>query len=186
MSSFPKLAEPLTDGSVVVRLAAERDIPEVLLAYQDDPELHVRMGEERAPSGAELGRRAEHADADRVSGSRLALTIAEPDDDTCRGQIYVHHLDWENARAELGIWVAPASRGRGLASGALRLTATWLLRDCGLERVQVLTETDNERMLAAARAAGFSFEGVLRGYLRERGARIDAAALSLVRGDLAG
>jgi hypothetical protein len=38
----------------------------------------------------------------------------------------------------------------------------------------------------AARAAGFNFEGVLRGYTRERGARIDNAVLSLVRGDLAG
>ena len=170
----------------MVRLAAERDIPEVLIAYQDDPELHLRMDEKRPPSGAELGRRAEHADADRVSGRGMALTIAELDDDTCRGQIYVQHLDWENARAELGIWVAPARRGRGLGSGALGLTATWLLRDCGFERVQVLTETGNEPMLAAARAAGFSFEGVLRGYLRKHGARIDTAALSLVSRDLAG
>ena len=58
----PGPRSPLTDRETV-RPAAERDIPEVLIAYQDDPELHLRMGEERAPSGAELGRLAERAAA---------------------------------------------------------------------------------------------------------------------------
>jgi RimJ/RimL family protein N-acetyltransferase len=184
MPSFPELRAPLTDGPVAVRFSAERDIPEVLIAHQDDPELHLRMGEERPPSGAELGRRAERAEADRVIGQGLTLTILEQGEDTCRGQLHVDHVDWDNSRAELGIWVAPARRGHGLARRALALTATWLLRECGFERVQVLVEPGNERMIAAARAAGFKFEGVLRGYLRERGARTDAAALSLVRRDL--
>jgi [ribosomal protein S5]-alanine N-acetyltransferase len=186
MPSFPELVEPLTDGAVILRLAAERDIPEVLIAYQDDPEMHVRFGEERPPSGAELGRHAERADADRAAGRGVTLTITEPGDDTCRGQINVHHVDWENARAELGIWLAPASRGKGLGRRALVLAAGWVLRDLGFQRVQVMTEPDNEPMLAAARAAGFSFEGVLRGFTRERGARVDNAVLSLVGGDLAG
>jgi ribosomal-protein-alanine N-acetyltransferase len=186
MPSFPELREPLSDGSVLVRPAAERDIPEVLIAYQDDPELHLRMGQGRPPSGAELGRHADRAEADRVAGRGLTLTILTPGDDTCRGQINVHHVELEHARVELGCWVAPDARGKGLARGALRLTGRWLLRECGFERVEILTETDNERMLHAARAAGFTFEGVLRGYTRERGTRSDAAALSLVRRDLAG
>ena len=37
MSSFPLIAEPLTDGEVVLRDNAERDIPEILIAHQDDP-----------------------------------------------------------------------------------------------------------------------------------------------------
>jgi RimJ/RimL family protein N-acetyltransferase len=186
MPSFPELAEPLTDGSVIVRSAAERDIPEVLIAYQDDPEMHVRFGEDRPPSGAELGRIAERAEGDRLAGRGLTLTIVEPGDDTCRGQINVHHVEWEHARGELGLWIAPQHRGRGLGRRALVLVAGWLLRDCGFERVQVVTEPDNERMLGAARAAGFSFEGVLRAYTRERGARVDNAVLSRVRRDLAG
>jgi RimJ/RimL family protein N-acetyltransferase len=184
MPSFPELRAPLTDGSVSVRLSAERDIPEVLIAYQDDPELHLRMREAQPPSGAELGRRAERAEADRVMGLGLTLTILEQGDDTCRGQLHVDQVDWDNSRTELGIWVAPARRGHGLAQRALALTATWLLRECGFERVQVLVEPGNERMIAAASAAGFKLEGALHGYLRARGSRTDAAALSLVRRDL--
>jgi RimJ/RimL family protein N-acetyltransferase len=184
MPSFPELSQPLSDGTVTVRVAAERDIPEVLIAYQDDPELHRRMVEERPPSAAELGRRAERAEADRAAGTNLTLTIVEPGDDTCRGQIYVHQVDWDNARAELAVWVSPQRRGRRLARRGLALAAEWLLRECGLERVQVLTEPDNESMIRAAKGAGFSNEGLLRGYMRDRGERIDAAVLSLVRGDL--
>jgi RimJ/RimL family protein N-acetyltransferase len=184
MPSFPALEQPLTDGSVTVRLAAERDIPEVLIAYQDDPELHLRMGEERPPSGAELGRLAERADADRTRGSRLTMTIVGTGSDVCVGQINVHHVDWDNARVELGVWVAPQTRGRGLASSALRLVARWLLIELGFERVQLLTEPDNRRLLSAAEAAGFQREGLLRGFLLERGARVDVVVLSLVRRDL--
>jgi RimJ/RimL family protein N-acetyltransferase len=185
MPSFPELDRPLTADGIAVRPAAERDIPEVLIAYQDDPELHLRLGQERPPSGAELGRLAERAGTDRVAGHVMMLTIADEGSDVCLGQINVHHVDWEHSRAELGVWVAPAARGRGLARSALRLVAGWLLREARLERIQVRTEPGNERMLAAARAAGFQDEGVLHGYARERGERVDNAVLSLVQRDLA-
>ena len=40
-------------------------------------------------------------------------------------------------------------------------------------------------MIAAARRAGLTEEGVLRAYLRERGRRVDVAVLSLLPADLA-
>jgi RimJ/RimL family protein N-acetyltransferase len=195
MPSFPDLQTPLTDGTITVRRTAERDIPEILVAYQDDPELHVRMGNPRPPSGAELGRRSERAEDDRLAGHGLSLTITEVGDDACVGQIDVHRVDWENARAELGVWVAPGRRGRGLARRALALAGPWLLLETGLERLELLTQTDNEPLQRAARAAGFQYEGVLRGYYRpfeglprrrrrRTDDRVDMAVLSLVRRDL--
>jgi len=184
MPAFPELTEPLSDGRVTLRLAAERDIPEVLIAYQDDPQLHRRMAEERPPSGADLGRRTEQAGAERLAGKSLTLTVAEPRDDTCRGQLYVGEVDWDNLLASLRIWIAPDRRGRGYGRGALALAGEWLLREAGLERVQIRVETRNEPMIRAASAAGFSWEGVLRGHMRAGGERLDAAVLSLVRSDL--
>jgi RimJ/RimL family protein N-acetyltransferase len=181
--TIPTLATPLTDGHVAVRLAAERDIPEVLIAHQDDPELHLRRGLNRPPSGADLGRQMEEAPSLRAGGISETLTILAPGSDECLGQIYIHEIDWEHARAELGIWLAPKARGRGLARRALSLSAAWLFEEWGLERIQLRTEVDNDKMLAAARAAGFVAEGVLRGQLRERGARIDVAIMSLLASD---
>lgn len=186
MPGFPDLESPLVAGAVTIRVASERDIPEVLIAYQDDPELHLRLGEQRPPSGAELGRRSERAGADRAAGRGLTFTIVASGSDVCRGQIHVQDVDWDNARAELAIWVAPADRGKGLAREALAMIAEWLLRRCRLERVQIFSEAGNEPMIRAARAAGFTEEGVLRLYTRGQRARVDNVVFSMVRRDLRG
>ncbi|MGZ4178804.1 MAG: GNAT family N-acetyltransferase, partial [Solirubrobacteraceae bacterium] len=165
-------------------LAAERDIPEVLIAHQDDPDLYRRLCLARPPSGAELGRRVEAGPADRAGGTALWLTIVAASGDECIGQIDVRDVDWDHSRAELGIWTAPAQRGRGVAADALRLAGGWLLAECGLARLQLVTEPDNVAMVAAARRAGFVEEGVLRGYLRERGRRVDVTMMSLVAADV--
>jgi RimJ/RimL family protein N-acetyltransferase len=184
MPSFPEPTDALRTASVALRLAADRDIPEVLIAHQDDPELYRRLGLARPPSGAELGRRVEGGPSDRATGTALWLTIVDAGADECIGQLDVHDVEWDHSRAELGIWIAPAQRGRGVAADALRLAGRWLISECGLARVQLITDPDNLAMMAAARRAGFSEEGVLRGYLRERGQRVDVTMLSLVAGDL--
>ncbi len=185
MPSIPELTEPLTDGALVLRQAAERDIPETLIAHQDDLELYKRLGLERPPSGAELGRHSERARAEREAGTHVALTVTEPGSDVCVGCVSLNKVDWANSRGELGLWLAPQVRGRGLAPRALRLACGWLFERCSLQRLQVVTEADNEAMIAAARAAGFTFEGVLRGFTFERGHRVDCAVLSLLPADLA-
>lgn len=167
-----------------LRLAAERDIPEVLIAHQDDPLLAFGLGLARPPSGAELGRRAEEAAAERADGSGVWLTILRPGSDECRGQVDVHDVDWDHRRAQIGIWVAPRERGHGLARAALGLAGAWLLQACGLLRVELLTEPDNQSMIRAAQAAGFTSEGILRSYLREHRRRVDVAVMSLIPADL--
>lgn len=184
MPSFPDLTEPLTDGAVTLRLAEERDIPEVLIAYQDDPRLHRRLGLERPPSGADLGTQSERAEQTRRTGESVRFTILAPGSDTCVGQIYTPLVTWPQDRAEIGMWLAPQVRGRGLAARALRLASRWLLEQARLERLELLTETDNAPMLATAAAAGYVREGVLRGYVRERGERVDCVILSLLPADL--
>jgi RimJ/RimL family protein N-acetyltransferase len=183
---FPDLDRPLTAGDIELRLFAERDIPEILIAYQDDRQLHVRLGEPRPPSGAELGRRTERADADRRTGRAVTLTVVRQGSDLCVGQVRVRDVDWENLRCQLEVWVAPAERGRGYGRWALRLAAQWLLQECGLRRVALLAGAGNEPAIAAARAAGFVGEGVLRGYALVQGRRVDTAVMSLVGSDLAG
>jgi RimJ/RimL family protein N-acetyltransferase len=178
------LEAPLTGDRVALRFESERDIPEVLIAHQEDPELFVALGLERPPSGAELGRRIEEAEARRGDGSGVRFSILAPGDDSCRGQIDLHRVDWEHLRAEAGIWVMAGQRGRGLASAALPVLGRWLFERCGLQRLELLTEPDNLAMISAARRAGFIEEGVLRGYVRERGRRLDVTVLSLLPTDL--
>src|ERR1700733_5872453 len=107
MPAIPVPSEPLGDGLVALRATAERDIPEILIAYQDDPHMHERLGQPRPPSGADLGRAAEHAAGEPAVGLRLRLTIVQAGFDTCVGQVAIGQLDWENLRGELVVWVAP-------------------------------------------------------------------------------
>ncbi len=184
MPSFPDLDRALIAPGAQLRLAAERDIPEVLIAHQDDPLLEVRLGLDRPPSGAELGRRTEEAAAQRAGGVGVWLTILRPGSDECRGQIDVGEVDWDHRRAQLRIWVAPRDRGQGLGRDALALAGAWLLGACELMRVELLVEPGNQPMIRAAEAAGFVPEGVLRAYLRGRGRRVDVAVMSLIPADL--
>jgi RimJ/RimL family protein N-acetyltransferase len=137
MPSFPDLQVPLTDGKVSLRPNAERDIPEILIAHQDDPELHDRLGESRPPSGAQLGQAAERAEAERLAGRKVALTITEPGSDVCRGQVTVDKVDWATACAEMRVWVAPQFRGRGFARRAVALVAAWLFEASALKRLEL-------------------------------------------------
>jgi RimJ/RimL family protein N-acetyltransferase len=185
MPSFPPFPESLAGDRVVLRLAAERDIPEILIAHQDDPELFRRLRMERPPSGAELGRRTETAETERAVGARLWLTILAPGSDECRGQLDVHEAELQHSRADLQVWIVPGHRGGGLGSGALAAGGRWLIEEAGLERVQLLIEPGNAAMLATAASAGFAREGLLRSHWRDRRGRADAEVWSLVRRDLA-
>jgi RimJ/RimL family protein N-acetyltransferase len=169
---------------VQLRLAAERDIPEILIAHQDDPQLFGQLRMPRPPSGAELGRRTELADTERALGVRLWLTILTPGSDECRGQIDVHEAELHYGRTDLDIWVVPQHRRQGLGSAALALAGRWLIEEAGLARVQLFVKPGNAPMVAAATSAGYVREGVLRGYWNERGERGDAEAWSLVTPDL--
>jgi RimJ/RimL family protein N-acetyltransferase len=190
MPSFPDLVPPLRGCSARLRPVAERDIPEILVAHQDDPRLSVSLGLERPPSGAELGRRVEGEAGERAAGAGAWLTILHGPDgsgsDVCRGQLEVQDVDWDHLRAGLSIWVAPGERGHGLGAGALALAGRWLLEVCGMMRVELHAAADNQALARAAAGAGFAAEGVLHGYRRERGRRVDTAVLSLIPADLEG
>jgi RimJ/RimL family protein N-acetyltransferase len=190
MLAFPDPPTTLADGTIALRLAAERDIPETLIAHQDDPDLARALGLTRPPSGAELGRRAEGSPTARAAGRELWLTVlAAGGSDECIGQIEVLDVEPDDCRASLTIWIAPCSRRRGLASAALVLAGRWLIADVGLQRLQILADPSDPGIHGAALKAGFKAEGVLRGYrpgAGKTGYRADAEVLALVAADLPG
>lgn len=135
MPSFPSLETPLSDGVVALRPSAERDIPEILIAYQDDHGLHQALGEARPPTGAALGSRAERAADELRAGRLLTLAILQVGSDVCRGEVRVTDTDWNKGTTALRIWLAPDLRGRGLARRAHALATDWLGDACGLDAV---------------------------------------------------
>lgn len=144
MPAIPAPPSRLRDELIALRAIAEWDIPDVLIAYQDDRSLHEALGERRAPTAAQLGAEVERSEALRLAGERISLTLVEPGRNDCRGRISVSAFDWERKRAELTVWVAPGFRGRGFADHALALAIGWLKRDVGLEEVAVMAAVDGD------------------------------------------
>jgi RimJ/RimL family protein N-acetyltransferase len=189
----PPLPDPpptLTDDRVALRLAQDRDIPEILIAHQDDRSLAPALGLPRPPRGAELGRRVETSAAQRAAGEELWLTVTAAGSDECRGQLELTSVDPEHRSGVLTLWIAPLDRRRGLGAAALALAGRWLLTDGGLARVALLAPPGNAALRGAAQRAGYHAEGILRGEALGAGAiggaggRVDIEVHSLVVADL--
>jgi RimJ/RimL family protein N-acetyltransferase len=69
--------------------------------------------------------------------------------------------------AEIGYWVAPWARGRGIATEAARVLTAHAFAT-GRQRVELRTHPENVASQRVALAAGFSREGVARGAGHER------------------
>ena len=94
------------------------------------------------------------------------------------------YADW---RASVAYWLAPESRGRGLATRAVRLLTRWGFDTFDdLVRIELWSIVGNEPSDAVARRAGFAEEGVLRSRFPCRGEYRDVRCFSLLRGDEGG
>ena len=155
MPAIPELPERLSDGQVELRTSTEWDIPDILIAHQEDRDLYRRLGLPRPPSGAELGSAAEREPAERAAGTAVKLTIVRPDSDDCRGRVEAREINWEQGSAALSVWIAPGQREQGLAGRALALAAGWLFESVGLRRLMLVVEPDDAATAQEAEAAGF-------------------------------
>jgi RimJ/RimL family protein N-acetyltransferase len=85
---------------------------------------------------------------------------------------------------EIGYWLIPRARGRGLGSRAVGLLARWAVTEAPLARVEALVVPDNIASQRVLEKAGFRREGHLRSYLVFERRRADALIYSLLPSDL--
>jgi RimJ/RimL family protein N-acetyltransferase len=111
------------------------------------------------------------------------FAVIEAITDRLAGAIGAHGMS--DGIAHVGYWTAPAARGRGLTSAALRTLTGWFLRDGAAFRVELVVEPANVASVRVAEAAGFTREGLLRQRYLLRGRRADVAMYSMLAGDAA-
>lgn len=174
---------PLTSGEVLLRGLRGQDVPDIAQACQDSEiQQWTRVSSPYRESDARgwiAGMRALEK-----AGTALEMAIADRSTGRLVGAIGVTDLDWTHGVGEIGYWVAPASRNRGVATTALRLISRWALGPLGLERVEVRVRRGNDASCHVAEAAGFVREGVLRGSFSDKGRRWDLVAYGLISQDL--
>lgn len=117
--------------------------------------------------------------------NKTAVNFAVTDaDGTLAGSFGLVRMAPPQSVAEVGYWVAPAARRRGVAVRAAAAVTEWALRDVGFERVELLAAEGNAGSRRVAERIGFTQEGVLRSAAPGRGGeRIDLVIYSRIATD---
>jgi RimJ/RimL family protein N-acetyltransferase len=160
---MPPLSLPdpeLADDTIRLRAPAADDVPAITEACQDPGIQHFTF--------VPVPYREEHAHdwvggapARASAGEGLSLVIAAVDDRAkLLGTVGLLRPDWVQRSIEIGYWVAPWARGRGLAVRAVKLLAPWALRTLDVARVACDVDVDNTASRHVAHRAGFVAEDV--------------------------
>ena len=92
-------------------------------------------------------------------------------------------LEPEHERGEIGYLVGREWRGRGVATTCVAALTDWGFDDLGLGRIEIRADVRNVASRRTAAAAGYRFEGVLRGAMTVQDERVDDALYALLPGD---
>lgn len=179
-AAFPETT--LTAGDLTLRPFRGADADDVTMACQDaETQRWLPLPQPYTRASAEwfIGT---FGPSQRESGAGIVFAIVSAG--RLAGAIDLKHVNWEIKVAEVGYWVAPWARGRGVASHATRALAQWAMTEHGFERVELFAATGNVASQGVAQKAGFVREGVARnaGYVHD--GRVDMVLFSLIPDDL--
>lgn len=90
-------------------------------------------------------------------------------------------LDRVNRCGEIGYWLAPPARGRGIMTECCRFAVRYGFLTLDLNRVQIAAGTENRASRAIPERLGFKLEGILRDRENLYGTFIDHAMYSQLR-----
>jgi RimJ/RimL family protein N-acetyltransferase len=150
--------EPVTlrTDRLVLRPFEAGDVDAYLDGVDDEVRRWMPWSEDLSPEKA-LKWCAENAAADLQRALNLVIVPAETG--RFAGGIGLGRTDWEAGVTEIGYWSAPAGRGRGYVTEAVRALAGHAF-ELGLSRVELLAAVGNRASQRVAMRAGFTREGM--------------------------
>ena len=137
------------------------DDTEAVLAAMQDPEIRLwngfagEFGIEDV--GVWLTRRIDWSAGTHASWSVVAAATGE-----LLGSVSLHSIDADQGDAEIGYWIVPAARGRGVASSVVDAVCRWAFETLPVDRVELCHAVENAASGRVAEKAGFQREGRLR------------------------
>ena len=142
---------PLTDGVVTLRPWAPEDAP-WYVEQARDPEI-LRFTAEPA----DLDEPAVRTAIEEMLRTRVAYGVVVTDAATGEllGNAGLAPAKDDPDAGSLAYWLAPAARGRGAATRAVRLLVDWA-REIGMTRVELWAHLDNVDSQRVAERAGFT------------------------------
>jgi RimJ/RimL family protein N-acetyltransferase len=150
---------PVSVRDLTLRAFEEPDLSDLLEAFADPAIAAWNPGPAPASEAAVrewMGRRNDWGD-----GGHASWAVADQDGRLC-GSVSVHNLDPDQLDAEMGYWVAPWARRRGVGVRSVQAAARFGFTQLGLHRLYLYHAVDNEASCRLALTAGFPLEGQLR------------------------
>jgi len=121
-------------------------------------------------------------EAGRLDGTREAFAVVD-DDGSFLGMAMAVDIDREAREVELGYIVAPAARGRGVATAALDELTRWAFAELDALRITLIIDVENRASARVAERCGYVLEGVMRSSYLKDDLRVDAGLWSRLPSD---
>lgn len=99
------------------------------------------------------------------------------------GTIGFHHFDIKDGKTEIGYWLSETQTGQGIITRATRACTDFALGPLGLNRVEILCATGNERSAAVPRRLGYTHELIKRQSNALRGEFQDMHVFAMLKQD---
>jgi ribosomal-protein-alanine N-acetyltransferase len=163
------VAPVLTGERAVLRPWRHSDVPRIVEACRDPRTRHWLPALPDPYTEAEARGYLHALDELASLGTQLGFAVADPVTDELLGSLGVMGI--AEGGAEIGYWVHPSGRGRGVMSEAVRLAGEHAFRSVaegglGLHRLLVRASVGNAASRHVATAAGFRETGVERAVTR--------------------
>jgi RimJ/RimL family protein N-acetyltransferase len=190
LSELPELPDlpELTDGELRLRLPTDDDVDWITSVCQD-PDIQ-RFTRVPSPYTTADAQHFVQLAADAWgAGTGVHLLVVEGDERLGAAGV---ELDRPDLSAEVGYWLAPGARGRGVATRATRLLCRFAFEHLGACRVGLMAAATNPGSNAVARRLGFTHEATLRQAMVDgpsgdpEAPRCDAMVWGLLPGELVG
>ncbi len=151
---------PLRLGAYTLDTATPDDVPALVAAFADPAIALWNAGRRR---DATVEERATAWVADRATWTREHCSwVVRGPDGMLVGQVSIHLIDQMMGTGEMGYWLTPAGRGRGVGTAAVDTASRFAFDLLGLARLDLFHAVENEASCRLAVRCGYLLEGTVR------------------------
>lgn len=175
-------AERRSSPEVTLRPATPRDA-ELLRQWRSEPSVRRYQPLNELPTAQLRADVASQRMADLYRGRGEKFQWIVQVDGEPAGWITLVVSNWEHGLAEVGYALSSPYQSRGLMSEAVQILLDDIFTNTLIDRVEARCAIENIGSQRVLEKNGFQREGLLRGYFRLRGRRIDNYLYSLLRED---